>query len=128
LRKFLLLFGPKCIVTLPAFAWLIGRGSNFMIDFIGPLYNCLQQFTNHYLTHCHLLPTGESTGTILTSNWTPFYSIKSPTVPTYNSLERNLRKTLFSVVKSACLLVRYLAMDVLFLRAQLQGCVYQAVA
>jgi hypothetical protein len=41
-----------------------------MIEFFGSLYNWLQQFTNHYLTHCHLLPTGHSTGTILTSNWT----------------------------------------------------------
>jgi hypothetical protein len=48
-----------------------------MIEFIGPLYNWLQQYTNHYLTHCHLLPTGHSTGTILTSNWTPLYSFKS---------------------------------------------------
>jgi hypothetical protein len=41
-----------------------------MIEFIGPLYNWLQQFTNHYLTHCNILPTGHSTGTILTSNRT----------------------------------------------------------
>jgi hypothetical protein len=41
-----------------------------MIGFIWPLYNWLQQFTNHYLTHCHLLPTGHSMETILTSNWT----------------------------------------------------------
>jgi hypothetical protein len=26
-----------------------------MIEFIGPSYNWIQQFTNHYLTHCHLL-------------------------------------------------------------------------
>jgi hypothetical protein len=29
-----------------------------MIEFIGPLYNWLQQYTNHYLTHCHLLRLG----------------------------------------------------------------------
>jgi hypothetical protein len=41
-----------------------------MIEFIGPLYSWLQQCTNHYLTHCHFLPTGHSTEIILTSNWT----------------------------------------------------------
>jgi hypothetical protein len=29
---------------------------DLMIRYIGPLYNWLQQFTNHYLTRCHLLP------------------------------------------------------------------------
>jgi hypothetical protein len=56
------------------FAWLIRRVLNLIIQFIGPLYNCLHQFTNHYLTHCHFIPTGHSTGTILTSNRTPLYS------------------------------------------------------
>jgi hypothetical protein len=51
------------IVTCP--------GLDLMIECIGPLYNWLQQFTNPYLTHCHLLPTGHFTATILTSNWTP---------------------------------------------------------
>jgi hypothetical protein len=41
-----------------------------MIEFIGPLYNWLQQFTSHYLTHCHLLPTDTTAKTILTSKWT----------------------------------------------------------
>jgi hypothetical protein len=62
------------IVTYPGFAWLMRRFLDLMIEFIGPLYNWLLQFTNHYLTHCQLLPTGHSTGTILTSNWTPLYS------------------------------------------------------
>jgi hypothetical protein len=39
------------------------------------------------------------------------------TVLSYNFSARTLRKTSSSVVKNACLLVRYLAMDVLFLRA-----------
>jgi hypothetical protein len=47
------------------------------IEFTGPLYNWLQQFTNHYLTNCHL-PTGHSAGTILNSNWTPLYSFVLP--------------------------------------------------
>jgi hypothetical protein len=46
------------------------RFLDLMIEFIGLLYNRVEQFTSHYLTHCHLLPTGHSTGTILTSNWT----------------------------------------------------------
>jgi hypothetical protein len=99
-----------------------------MIEFIGPLYNLLQQFTNHYLTHCHLLPTGHSTGTILTSKWTPLYSAVllqfwselRLIVPSYNSSARTPRKTPPSVVKNACLLVRYLAVDVL-LRAYASG-------
>jgi hypothetical protein len=37
-----------------------------MIVFTEPFYNWLQQITNHYLTYCHLLPTGHSTGTSLT--------------------------------------------------------------
>jgi hypothetical protein len=45
-------------------------GFGLTIRFIGPLCNWLQQFTNYYLTHCHLLQTGHSTGAILTSNWT----------------------------------------------------------
>jgi hypothetical protein len=49
---------------------------DLMIEFIEPLYNWLQQFTIHYLTHCHHLLTVHSTGTILTSNWTELnYSI-----------------------------------------------------
>jgi hypothetical protein len=80
-------------------------GLDFMIEFTGPLYNWLQQFTNHYLTHYYLPPTGHSTGTILTSNWTPLFS----------SVLCTPRKTPSSVVKNACLLVGYLAMDVLLL-------------
>jgi hypothetical protein len=43
------------IFTYPGFAWLIARVSDFMIESIGPLYNWLQQFTNHYRTYSHLL-------------------------------------------------------------------------
>jgi hypothetical protein len=63
------------IVTCPGFAWLIRRALDSMIEFIGPLYNWLQQFTNHYLTHCHLLPTGHSRLlTTLHHSTTPLYS------------------------------------------------------
>jgi hypothetical protein len=31
--------------------------------------------TNHSLTQCHLIPTGHSTGSDLTSNWTALYSV-----------------------------------------------------
>jgi hypothetical protein len=65
------------VVTYLGFVWLVGRVLNFMIEFIGPLYNLLQQLTNHYLTHCNLLPTGHSTGTILTSNLNRLYSFNS---------------------------------------------------
>jgi hypothetical protein len=40
-----------------------------MTEFFGPLYNWLQQFRNHYPTHCHFLPTRHFTETVLTSNW-----------------------------------------------------------
>jgi hypothetical protein len=55
------------IVAYPGFAWLTRRVLDLMIEFIGPLYDWLHQFTNHYLTHCHLLPTGHSTGIRLIS-------------------------------------------------------------
>jgi hypothetical protein len=42
-------------VTYPEFAWLIRRLLDLIIEFIGPLYNRLQQFTNHYLIRRHLL-------------------------------------------------------------------------
>jgi hypothetical protein len=118
------------IVTYPGFAWLIRRVLDLMIEFIRPLYNWLQQFTNHYLTHYHLLPTGHSTRTtVLTSNWTPlyfvvllqFWSELRLTVPSYNSSARIPRKAPSSVLMNACLLVRYLAMDVLLLRAYASG-------
>jgi hypothetical protein len=88
------------IVTYPGFAWLIRRVLHLMIGFIGPLYNWLQQFTNHYLTHCHLLPTGHSTGTILSSEWTELhYSVVllctppiSLALPAYKSSARTPRK------------------------------------
>jgi hypothetical protein len=115
------------IVTHPGFAWLIRRVLDLIIKFIWPLYNWLQQFTTYYLTHCHL-PIGHSTGTILTSKWTPLYSVVHLcipsiilTVPFYNSSARTQRKTPSSVVKNACLLVPYLAMDVLVLRACASG-------
>jgi hypothetical protein len=112
------------IVTYPWFAWLIRRVFYLLIGFIGRLYNWLQQFTNHYLTHCHLLPTGHSTGTVLTSDWTAplfhctsLYSLHSLsvllTVSTYNSSSRTPRKTPSSFVKNSCFLVRYLATDIL---------------
>jgi hypothetical protein len=43
-------YSVQRIVTYPRFAWLIRRVLDLMIEFIGPLYNWLQQFTNHYLT------------------------------------------------------------------------------
>jgi hypothetical protein len=49
-------------------------------------------------------------GTILTSNWTPLYSSVLLSTP---DSARTPRKTPSSVVKSACLLVCYLAMNVL---------------
>jgi hypothetical protein len=71
--------GLRChyIVTYPGFAWLIRQVLDLTAEFIGPLYNWLQQFTNHYVTHCYLLPTGHSTGTIPTLDCTPLYSFNS---------------------------------------------------
>jgi hypothetical protein len=115
-----------CIVSYLGFAWLIRRVLDLMIEFIVPLYNWLQQFTNHYLTH--------SSSYYWTLHWNysdfqlnsvvlPFYSVvllqfcsEQPlTVPSYNSSAWTSRKTPSSVVKSSCVLVRYLAMDALLL-------------
>jgi hypothetical protein len=49
-------------------------------------------------------------------------------VPSYTSSARTPNKTPSSVVNNAYLLVRYLAIDVLLLRAQFLECVYRAVA
>jgi hypothetical protein len=65
----------ECILTYPDFVWLIRRSLDLMIEFIEPSYDWLQQFTNLSLRHCHLLLTGHSAGTILTSIWTSLYSI-----------------------------------------------------
>jgi hypothetical protein len=101
---------------------------DLMITFIGPSLNWLQQFTNHYQIHCHLLPIGHSTETILTSKWILRYSVVlpqfwSPTLfcTTYKSSARTPRKTPSHFVKNACLLARYLAMDGLLLRAYALG-------
>jgi hypothetical protein len=117
------------IVTYLGFACQTRHVLDLMIGFIGPMYNWLQQFTNHYLTHSHLLLTGNSTGTIQTSNWTPLYSSVLHqfwsewrlTVPSCNSSAQTAQKTRSSVVKNACLLVRYLAVDILLLRAYVVG-------
>jgi hypothetical protein len=91
--------------------------------------NLLDLYTTGYnssqITHCHLLPTGHSTGTPLTSNWTPpllrfipLYSLNSDLplfCSIYNSSARTPRKTLSSFVKNACFLARYLSLDVLLL-------------
>jgi hypothetical protein len=56
---------------------------------------------------------------------TPLYSpSRLLTVTSHNSLARTPRKAPSSIVKNACLLVRYLAMDVLLLTAYASGCVY----
>jgi hypothetical protein len=68
-------------------------------------------------------------GTILTSNWTPSYSVVllqfwtelRLTVSSYDSSARTPRKTASSVFDNACLFVRYLAMDVLLLTAYTSG-------
>jgi hypothetical protein len=49
-------------------------------------------------------------------------------VPSYSSSALTPRKTLYSVIKNVCLLIRYLAMVVLMLRPKLRECVYRAVA
>jgi hypothetical protein len=80
--------------------------------------------------------TGHSTGTILTSSWTPLYSVVLRCTPLYsfnsdlnydwlcpliNSQARTPRKTPYSVVKNACLLVRYPVNVLLLLRAYASG-------
>jgi hypothetical protein len=60
-----------------------------------------------------------------------FYTLsRLVTVPFYNASARTPRKTPSSIVKYACLLIRYLAMDVLILSCEYASreCVYRAVA
>jgi hypothetical protein len=111
-------------ITYRGFPWLIRRVLDLMIKVIGPLYNLLQQFTNHHLRLDTLgfWPHYINPLTLelfYTSKWTPLYSSNSPSIlmigPSYNSSARTPRKTPSSVVKNACLLVCYLAMDVLLL-------------
>jgi hypothetical protein len=78
-----------------------------MIEFIRPLHNWLQQFTNHYLTHRHLLPTGHSAGTILTSSWTLGIVSSRTTAEKTNPLPSNGCPTLLRIrrnVLSTCLI------------------------
>jgi hypothetical protein len=59
---------------------------------------------------------------------TPFYSVLF-SVSSYSSSVRTPRKTPSSAVKIECLLVRYVAMDILLSRAVvLWKCVYRVVA
>jgi hypothetical protein len=75
------------------------------------------------LIYCHLFLTGLSTGAVLTSNWTPPLHRCTPSIliwsttdcASYNSSARTPLKPRPSVVKNACLLVCYLAVDVLLL-------------
>jgi hypothetical protein len=102
----------KHIVTCPGFAWLIRRILNLMIEFIGSLYNWLQQFANHYLTHSHL-PTGHSTGTILTSNWT------EPAIQ--SQIQSHIATDGQSVSQSWCRAYYCLTVTVLFLSGALSN-------
>jgi hypothetical protein len=99
-------------------------GFGFYDRFIGHLYNLLQQLTNHWRTVIIFwldIPRNYS-------DWTPLYSIVllqfwselRLTVPSYNSSARTPRKT-SSVVINASLMVCYLAMDDLLLRAYASG-------
>jgi hypothetical protein len=95
------------------------RGLELMIELIGPLYNWLQQFTNHwYAAIFFRLDTPLELFWLPTElNWTELLrctSVLLP-VPSYNSSVRTRRETPSSVVKNVCLLVRYLATDVLLL-------------
>jgi hypothetical protein len=104
------------IVTFPWFAWPIKRVLDLMIEFIAPLHNWLQQFINHYLTHCHLFRLD-------TLDFWPHFTTpllrctpsRLLTVPSYKSSAWTPRKTPSSVVKNASLLVSYLSMDVFLL-------------
>jgi hypothetical protein len=111
------------IVTYPRFACLIRRVLDLMVEFIGLL---VQLVTT---VHKSLSDTLSSSDWILsTSDHTSIlrYTPSRPlTVPSYNSSARTPRKTPSSFNKNACLLGRYLAMDVLLLlSAYASGCVY----
>jgi hypothetical protein len=105
------------------FAWLIRWFSfDLLIEFIGPLYHLYNssEITDRLSSSSDWTLHGNYSDFQL--NWTPLfrctlsYSFLFLTVPSYNFLARTPRKTPYSVVKNACLLVRYLAVGVLFLR------------
>jgi hypothetical protein len=116
---------PRCrwvdnIATYPGCAWLIRRVLDLMIEFVGPLYNLLQRFTNHWHPVIFL-----RLDTPLELFWLPselHYSVALPrtpsvllTMPSYNSSTRIPLKTPSSFVKNACLLIHYLEMDAITL-------------
>jgi hypothetical protein len=59
------------VVTYPGFVWLIRRGLDSIIEFIEPLYNWLQQFTNRYQTHCHLVQNWQNFSGLFPSSCIP---------------------------------------------------------
>jgi hypothetical protein len=117
------------IITYPGFALLIRRVLDLIIEFIGPLYDWSPQFTNHYLTQCLLLRLD-------TLDFWPHFTTpllrcipsRLLTVPSYNSSAQTPQKTPSSVAKNACLLVRHLAIDVLFFSAYALTCIYWTIA
>jgi hypothetical protein len=116
------------IVTYQEFGWII----RWVFGFHDQIYwTSVQLVTtvHKWLSHT-LSPSSDWTlhGNYsefqLNSSTTPLYAVVlpqfwSPTLfsSTYNSSARTPRKTPCSVVNNACLLVRYLAMDVLLFRA-----------
>jgi hypothetical protein len=84
--------GLRILSRIRGFAWLITRVLNLMIKFIGPLYKWLQQFTNHYLTHCHLLRLDTHTSLL---QCIPLYSFNSYLI--YDWLHSHLSVLLYSV-------------------------------
>jgi hypothetical protein len=88
--------GLRChdIVTYPGFAWLIRRVLDLTIEFIGPLYNWLQQFKNHYLTLSSssdwTLPWNYSDFQLHSVVLLPFWSELRLTMLSYNSSARTL--------------------------------------
>jgi hypothetical protein len=103
-----------------------------MIEFIEPLY--VQQVTT---VHKSLSDTlSFSSDCTLQLNYSDFHLnfvvlLYTPpillAVPSYNSSARTPQKAPFSVVKNACLLVRYLGMGVLLLKEYASECVYRDV-
>jgi hypothetical protein len=102
------------LVMYLGFAWLIRWVLDFMIEFFGPLYNGLQPQITIWHTIIFWLDTPQELVWLPTAlRGTPSILISS--TPFRNSSAWTPQKTLCFVVKNACLLVQYLAMDVLLL-------------
>jgi hypothetical protein len=86
-----------------------------VIEFIGPLYNWLQQFTNHYLTHCHLVRLD-----------TPLEPVELPTELSVSQSQSYMATDSRSISKSWCRAPSGAQGQIFSIVWQLRSCFYGA--